>query len=237
MNRVSFRQGLYDGLPICLGYISVSFSFGMVSTEGGFPIWVAILISATNLTSASQFAGVSLMLNGGSYIELAVTTFIINIRYMLMSLSVSQKADSKISILRRLILSFGITDEVFAVSMQQKGVITSSYLSGLVIMPYVGWVTGTILGAVCSTILPYSVQSALGIVVYAMFIAIIIPPATQNKAILITIIISIIISCGIRILPVLKQLSSGWIIIICAVIASGICAKLFPIKDYEEEEV
>lgn len=237
MNRVSFKQGLYDGIPICLGYISVSFSFGMVATEGGLPIWVAILISATNLTSASQFAGASLILSGDSYIELAVTTFIINIRYMLMSLSVAQKADSKIPIPKRLVLSFGITDEVFAVSMQQKGMITSSYLTGLIIMPYVGWVTGTVLGSISSSLLPLSIQSALGIVVYAMFIAIIIPPATQNKAILITILISIFISCVIRVLPVLKDLSSGWIIIICAVIASGICAKLFPIKEYEEEDI
>lgn len=235
MNRISFKQGLYDGIPIFLGYISVSFSFGMMATKGGLPILVAVIISLTNLTSAGQFAGTALILSGGSFLEIAITTFIINIRYMLMSLSISQKADKNICTLKRMLLSFGITDEIFAVSMQQKSVITSSYLSGLIIMPYIGWGMGTLLGAISSTLLSSSIQSALGIIIYAMFIAILIPPATQNKAILITIIISIFLSSAIRFTPVLNALSSGWIIIICAVVASGICAKLFPIKEYAED--
>lgn len=235
MDRISFKQGLYDGIPICMGYISVSFSFGMVATENGLPILIAVLISLTNLTSAGQFAGTALIVSGGSYFEIAVTTFIINIRYMLMSFSMSQKADKNIPILKRLLLSFGITDEVFAVSMQQKGVITSSYLTGIIITPYLGWCLGTLLGAISSDILPLSVQSALGIVIYAMFIAIIIPPAIKSKAVLTAVLISAIISCSIKLIPVIKNLSSGWIIIICAVIASSICAKLFPLKDYQEE--
>ena len=125
---LTFRKGLRDGLPICLGYLSVSFAFGMMAVEGGLPVWAAVLISMTNLTSSGQFAGTALIFAGGSYLEIGITTFVINIRYMLMSLSLSQKVDPNMSALSRSILSFGNTDEVFAVAMQQQGKIPSCYL-------------------------------------------------------------------------------------------------------------
>ena len=116
-----FKRGIRDGFPICLGYFSVSMAFGLTAVKAGLPVWTAVLISFTNLTSAGQFAGLNLITAGSSMIELAVTTFIINIRYFLMSLSVSQKTDKEFGIMKRLIASFGITDEVFAVSMQRTG--------------------------------------------------------------------------------------------------------------------
>lgn len=121
MDRQKFQQGLKDGLPICLGYFPVSFAYGMSVVLSGMPAWAAVLISLTNLTSAGQFAGSSLMLAGGSYLEIAVTTVVINIRYFLMSLAMSQKTDKKMTWIQRLLVSFGITDEIFAVSMQAEG--------------------------------------------------------------------------------------------------------------------
>lgn len=233
---LTFRKGLRDGLPICLGYLSVSFAFGMMAVEGGLPVWAAVLISMTNLTSSGQFAGTALIFAGGSYLEIGITTFVINIRYMLMSLSLSQKVDPNMSALSRSILSFGNTDEVFAVAMQQQGKIPSRYLSGLILTPYCGWTLGTFLGAACTGILPLSVRSALGIAIYGMFIAIIIPPSRHSRAVLVTVLLSAAISCLFAFTPGFEQLSSGWVIIICAILAAGYAAFRFPVDVEPLEE-
>jgi len=233
---LTFRKGLRDGLPICLGYLSVSFAFGMMAVEGGLPVWAAVLISMTNLTSSGQFAGTALIFAGGSYLEIGITTFVINIRYMLMSLSLSQKVEPNMPALSRSILSFGNTDEVFAVAMQQQGKIPSCYLSGLILTPYCGWTLGTFLGAACTGILPLSVRSALGIAIYGMFIAIIIPPSRHSRAVLVTVLLSTAISCLFAFTPGFEQLSSGWVIIICAILAAGYAAFRFPVDVEPLEE-
>lgn len=234
--RLTFSKGLTDGFPICLGYLSVSFTFGMMASEGGLPVWIAVLISATNLTSAGQFAGTALILSGAAFLEIAVTTFVINIRYMLMSLSLSQKVDEHMTILQRMILSFGVTDEIFAVAIQQHGTLNARYLAGLITTPFLGWQLGTFLGAAATGFLPLSVRSALGIAIYAMFIAIIVPPSTKSRAIAFTAIVGAGLSCLFHWVPVLNTISSGWIIIICAVVASAAAALLFPVRDSENEE-
>ena len=218
-------------MPICLGYLSVSFAFGIMATQGGLPVWVALLISMTNLTSAGQVAGTQLILAGGTYVEIAVTTFIINIRYMLMSLSLSQKVESRMTNLERWVLAFGITDEIFAVAIQQKEEVNAKYLSGLVITPYVGWALGTLLGATATGLLPDSLRNALGIAIYGMFIAIIIPPACKAKPIAMVVLLATVLSCCFKWLPILNQISSGWVIIICAVVVSAYAAARYPIDD------
>lgn len=235
MNK-PFLKGVKDGLPICLGYVSVSFVFGMMCVESGLPAWVATLISMTNLTSAGQFAGLSLILSGAPLVEIGITTFVINLRYMLMSLSLSQKVDAKMSTFTRALLSFGNTDEVFAVCMQQKGPVTTPYMSGLVACVYVGWALGTILGATVTGILPPMVRSAMGIAIYGMFIAIIIPPSRTLRPVLLTVLISMAISSLFYYTPVLNQLSRGWVIILCAVCVSALMAWLFPVKQTQQEE-
>lgn len=232
-----FLKGAKDGLPICLGYVSVSFVFGMMCVESGLPAWVAALISMTNLTSAGQFAGLSLILTGAPLVELAITTFVINLRYMLMSLSLSQKVDAKMSTLTRALLSFGNTDEVFAVCMQQKGPVTTPYMTGLVICIYIGWALGTILGATVTSLLPEMVRSAMGIAIYGMFIAIIIPPARKLRPVLYTVLLAAVISSIFYYTPVLNLLSRGWVIILCAVGVSAFMAWKFPVKQESSEEV
>lgn len=149
MKKSEFLQGIRHGIPICLGYFSVSAAFGITAVRSGLPLWTAVLISLTNVTSAGQFAGVNLMVAGGSMIEIAMTTLIINIRYFLMSLSVSQKVESKMSMKKRLGIAYGITDEIFAVSMQQPRKLTASYMAGLILTPVVGWTLGTFCGWCC----------------------------------------------------------------------------------------
>lgn len=233
---MTFRRGLRDGIPICLGYLSVSFTFGMMATNGGLPVWFSVVISMTNLTSAGQFAGTAIIIAAGSLIELAVTTFIINIRYMLMSLSLSQKVDPKMSLAARFAIAFGITDEIFAVSMQQKERINTKYFTGLILTPYFGWALGTFLGAGAAQLLPESARGALGIAIYGMFLAIIIPPARKSKAIFFTIAVAAGLSCVFRYVPFINQLSAGWVIIICAVVSSMLSAVIFPVKEEKEAE-
>ena len=129
--KADFLRGLHNGVPICLGYVSVAFTFGMMCTENSMPFWIAVLISMTNLTSAGQFAGTALIIGGGSLVEIGITTFVINIRYLLMSLSLSQRIDPALSIPKRLLMSFGVTDEIFGVSMQSRGQISAAYFFGL----------------------------------------------------------------------------------------------------------
>ncbi len=231
---LSFRKGLRDGIPIFLGYISVSFAFGMMAAEGGLPVWMTVLISVTNLTSSGQVAGTTLMLAGGSLLEIGITTFVINIRYMLMSLSLSQKLDPNMKLWQRCTLAFGNTDEIFAVSMQQNGFIPAPYLAGLILLPFAGWTLGTFLGAAMASILPEMLRSALGIAIYGMFVAIIIPPAKHSRPILAVILLAVSISCLFTYTPILNQLSAGWVIIICAILAAGFGAWKFPIPEVKD---
>ncbi|MDO4294538.1 MAG: AzlC family ABC transporter permease [bacterium] len=229
MKNQIFSQGLRDGLPICLGYFSVSFAFGMNCVVSGFPLWAATLASLTNVTSAGQFAGVNLILADGSYLELAITTLIINIRYFLMSLSLSQKTDASMPLWQRLLVSFGITDEIFAVSMQHTGNLTAPYMAGLIATPLLGWVLGTFCGGAITSRMPQSLSSALGIALYGMFIAIVVPPAKKEKSILFTALLALILSCLFSWLPALKQLSGGWSIIVITLFVSALAALLFPL--------
>ena len=231
MNKQEFKEGIRDGLPICLGYISVSMAFGLTAVKSGMPVWSAILISLTNLTSAGQFAGANLLLAQSSYIELMVTTFIINIRYFLMSLSVSQKVDKEFGLKERLIASFGVTDEVFAVSMQRRSELTFSYMLGLILTPILGWTGGTIIGAVATSVLPESLTDAMGIALYGMFIAIIVPPAREHKSVLIAVVLAIAASYAFAYMPVLSAVSGGWAVIIITVAVSALAAWMFPITE------
>lgn len=233
MKKSEFLQGIRHGIPICLGYFSVSAAFGITAVRSGLPLWTAVLISLTNVTSAGQFAGVNLMVAGGSMIEIAMTTLIINIRYFLMSLSVSQKVESKMSMKKRLGIAYGITDEIFAVSMQQPRKLTASYMAGLILTPVVGWTLGTFVGGAATQLMPQKLSSAMGIALYGMFIAIIIPPAREQKNVLFTVILAIAASVAFSSLPVLKHLSGGWAIILITILVSGIAAWLFPRNEEE----
>lgn len=232
----SFKKGLKDGLPIALGYLSVSFTFGMMAVEGGLPVFTAVLISMTNLTSAGQFAGLDLILAGGAYLEMALTQLVINIRYALMSVSLSQKLHKSVNLLDRFLIAFSNTDEIFAVASGQKGEVGKKYMYGLALLPIVGWTLGTLIGAAASTVLPLSVRSALGIAIYGMFIAIFIPPAKHNKTVAVVVLLSAALSICFKYEPGLCKVSSGFVIIICAVLSAAVGALLKPVKEDEANE-
>ena len=230
----TFLKGIIDGLPICLGYFSVAFAFGIFTVANGLTSLEALLISMTNVTSAGQLAAVPIIVTGGTLFELAASQFIINLRYSLMSITLSQKLDGSVTLLDRFLIAFVNTDEVFAVASSKRSV-GRSYMFGLILTPYLGWSAGTIVGAVAGNILPALLISALGIAIYGMFIAIVVPPAKENKNILFCVIIAIAMSCAFRFIPLLARVHSGFVVIICAVAASAIAALLFPINESEKE--
>ncbi|MDE5861190.1 MAG: AzlC family ABC transporter permease [Ruminococcus sp.] len=227
-----FLKGISHGIPIALGYLSVSFGFGIKAVSAGISVLWASLISATNLTSAGQTAGVDIIAVGGTIIEMILVQLTINIRYSLMAISLSQKLDSKFTIPHRLIASYGITDEIFGVCSAQKQKLTPSYMYGIILISAIGWVMGTALGATAGQLLPESVSNALGIVLYGMFIAIIIPPARRHKSVLVVVILSALTSILFKYL--FTAVSSGFAVIISAVIASVVGAIIFPIGEEEE---
>ncbi len=232
----SFLKGIKDGLPICIGYLSVAFAFGIFACGNGLSAWEAAVMSVTNLTSAGQLAAVPIIATGGTMLELAVSQLVINMRYALMSVSLSQKLGKSVKFFDRFIIAFANTDEVFAVASAQDGTVGRRYFYGLILTPPIGWTLGTFLGAVAGNILPPMLVSALGIAIYGMFIAIVVPKAKAEKPTALCAVAAIILSCLFYYVPALKAIPAGFTIIICAVVASGIFAFLAPLNIVEEDK-
>ena len=226
---LTYKKGLTDGIPIALGYLPVSFAFGVTAVSLGVPEFIAVLISMTNLTSAGQLAGVAVIAVLGSVFEIILTQLVINARYFLMSLTLTQKLDKKFTLLDRLLCSIGITDEIFAVAVMKVQPVTRNYLLGLMTLPYISWTLGTVLGAILGGILPTIIVNALNIALYAMFIAIVVPTAIQNLKVLPVILISVLVSCAFTFIPLLQSVNSGIVYVVSALIASIIGAIIFPI--------
>jgi len=218
------------GMPVCIGYFSVSFGFGAMAVTQGLRILDAILISATNLTSAGQFAGLTVIVAGATLLEMILTQLVINSRYALMSLALGPRLGPEVGIGKRLIAAFFNTDEIFALGMARKEKLTAAYFIGAGTVAAIGWTAGTALGAVASSLLPESVQLAMGVLLYGMFIAIVVPQARQEKPILVSVIAALVLSCLFTWVPGLNTVSSGLAIVICTVLAAALCAVLFPVE-------
>ena len=236
MNWTAYRRGVRRGLPVGMGYFSVSFGFGAMAAAQGIRALDAALISITNLTSAGQFAGLTLILASAGLWEMILTQLVINSRYALMSLALSQRMGKRIGILPRFLISFINTDEIFALAMAEHEPLTTPFLVGLGLAPVIGWTGGTLCGALAGSVLPESVGTALGVMLYGMFIAIVIPPARKERPVLIAVLLALVLSCLFTWAPVLKEISTGISIVICTVVAAAVCAALFPVKDEEAAE-
>lgn len=234
INMNYWVRGFENGIPIALGYIAVSFTFGIAAKHAGLTAFQAVLMSVTNLTSAGQFASLGLITSTSSYLEMAFTQLIINLRYCLMSCSLSQKLNNNTPFVYRFFIAMGITDEVFGVSVCTEGKLNPFYIYGVVSIAMPGWAFGTFLGVVSGSILPERVISALSIALYAMFLAVIIPPAKENKIITGVIMLSMFFSMIFIKLPLTSGISSGFRIIILTIIIAGIAAILFPVKEADD---
>ena len=236
MKGESFRKGLRDGIPIALGYFAVSFTFGMMAVADGLSIWQAVLISLTNVTSAGQFAGLEIMVMNGSYWEMALTQLVINLRYCLMSFSLAQKFRRDEARGHRYVAAFGVTDEIFGVSASQEGRISPWYNYGVMCVAIPGWTLGTLAGAVSGSLLPDFLVSALSVAIYGMFLAVIIPPAKKNRAVLGVVIGAMAVSTLFAVVPVLNKVSTGFVIIITTLLVAGLAAHFCPVEEKETEE-
>ena len=236
-SKHEFFEGCHDAIPICLGYIAVSFAFGIEASKIGMTTFQAAMTSLLNVTSAGQFSALDVIARNGSFIELAILQFIINLRYMLMSTALSQKLSSSVGTMKRLAISYGVTDEIFALSVLRKGELKPPYSYGLIVTSVFGWVFGTVLGAFSGQIMPQRLISCLGLAIYGMFIAIIIPDTRTSKAVLGTVVSAMALSSVFTYVPVLaSHISSGFRIIIITVVVAAAAAYFAPIKEDEGGE-
>ena len=231
MNLSEYKTSDQRGLPVGIGYFSVSFGFGAMAAAQGVRALDATLISLTNLTSAGQFAGLTLIVAMASLWELVLTQIVINSRYALMSLALSQRMGSRIGFLPRLIIAFFNTDEIFALAMAYERPLNTSFCLGLGLTPILGWTGGTLLGALAGSVLPLGIRTALGVMLYGMFIAIVVPPAREEKPVLAAVLLALLCSCLFTWVPGLKDISAGISIVLCTVIAAAVCAAVFPIAE------
>lgn len=234
-NKRNYIEGMRDGIPIALGYLAVSFTLGIAARNAGISAFQATLMSFTNSTSAGEFAAISAICAGTTYVEMAIMQAIINLRYMLMSCALSQKIDSKLPMIYRLIMGFGITDEIFGISVARKNKLNPYYTYGAMSLAIPAWALGTCLGVIMGTVLSANIVSALSVALYGMFIAIIIPPARENKIIGVVVVIAMAASYACAKLPIISRTSSGTRVIILTVVIAGLAAILFPMEEEANE--
>ena len=234
--KKEFLEGLKDGLPIGLGYFAVAFALGIAVRNAGMTAFQGFLMSWLGMASAGEYAAVTVIAAGSSYLEMAIVTLVTNARYLLMSFALSQRLDPKTGMAHRFLIGYCVTDELFGIAVNRPKPLNPMYSYGSYVLPIPCWATGTALGVIMGNILPMRVVSALSVALFGMFIAVIVPPARKSRAVLILIIISFAASYLAGILPWISTLSSGTRIIILTVVLSAIAALVFPVKDEEGEE-
>ena len=234
MKTREYRLGVRQGFPVGMGYFSVSFGFGAMAAAQGITPGGAALLSATNLTSAGQFAGLTLILARAGLWEVILTTLVINSRYALMSLALSQRMGEKVGLWARMLTAFFNTDEIFALAMASHEPLTCPYLLGLGTLPLIGWTGGTLLGAMAGSVLPLNFRTALGVMLYGMFVAIVVPPARRERPVLMVVAAALVISCLFSWMPQLRGITPGVAIVVCTVGAAGLGAVCFPIEEEAE---
>lgn len=239
MNRHKngFVNGLRDGLPIALGYFAVAFSLGIVAKKAGLTPVQGFISSVLNHASAGEYAEFTVIMANASYLEMAFVILITNIRYLLMSCSLSQRFAQGASIFHRFWVGFGITDEIFGISIARAGSLDPYYTYGAMIISIPGWALGTALGITAGNILPVSAVSALSVALYGMFVAIIIPAAKNNKVIGGVVFASFVISFIVSEIPFFDRVSDSMKISLLTVLIAGIAAILFPIHDEDDDTV
>ena len=235
-NAAWFRRGIQNGVPIALGYLAVSFTLGIAARNAGLTAWQGAAASVTTVASAGEYAGFNVIQTGAGYIEMAIMMFVINARYLLMSCSLSQKLAPDLPLVHRLLIGWGITDEIFGVASVVPDKLNPWYNYGMMAISIPAWTIGTAVGIAVGNILPHHVVSALGVGLYGMFLAIIIPPGRKNKVIAGLVAISMAASLAMSVLPVVSHISSGMRTIILTVVIAGIAAVAVPIKEEEHAQ-
>lgn len=236
MNRSKvFLKGMRDGVPIALGYFAVAFSLGIMAKQAGLNALQGFVASFFNLASAGEYSLFSQIQLNASLLEVALVTLVINARYLLMSCALSQRFSPKTGIVPRLLVGFGITDEIFGISIATEGYLNPLYNYGAILVAAPCWAFGTSMGIIAGNILPLRVVSALSVALYGMFIAIIVPPAKKNKTIMIAVVVSFALSFICSKAPLLKEMSPGFKTIILTVVIASVAALISPVNDETKE--
>ena len=229
----NLKMGLRDGIPIGVGYLAMSFAFGLFAVSSGITPLEAVFISMFNLTSAGQIAAVPIIAESGSLITLALTQIVINARYALMSISLSQRFGKNIRLSDRFLIAFFNTDEIFAISCAKESLLGKKYLYAIAVIPYLSWTLGTVLGAIAGNVLPDIFVNALSVSLYAMFIAILMPSAKASKSTALCILSAIAVSSAFYFVPYLKDIPMGMVIVISTVLISTVFALIAPVEDQD----
>lgn len=228
-NRQALSDGLRDGVPIGLGYFVVSFTLGIVARQVGLTPFQGFITSLLNNASAGEYAAFTVMAADASYVEMALITLVANARYMLMSTVLSQKFDPSTPFYHRVFVGFDVTDEIFGISVARPGKLNPFYNYGAMLVALPGWSVGTMLGVIAGNILPPSIVSALSVALYGMFLAVIMPPARNDRVILTAIAVSFAMSFAAE--QLFGDISAGTRTIVLTVLIAGIAARLRPVKD------
>lgn len=236
VNVREFKSGVHHGIPVGLGYFFVSFTLGIAAKKTGLSAIQAAIMSLSIHASAGEFAALGIIAAGAGYWEMALTEIIVNLRYLLMSCSLSQKLSGGMRFFHRFLLAFDITDEIFAVSVTRPGKLNPFFTYGMMVIASPGWVLGTFVGAAAGGVLPAVVTGAMSIALYGMFISVIIPPARRDKVIAGVVIASMLFGAAFAMIPVIRDISSGFKIIILTVVISAAAALLFPVKEENGEK-
>lgn len=233
------KMGLRDGMPIGIGYFAISFAVGVFASSLGFSWLEALAVSMLNFTSAGEIAALPIIAAGGSLIELALTQIVINSRYALMSISLSQRLGDSIRLRDRFLLAFFNGDEIFALVCAKESLVGKKYFYALAVLPYLGWSFGTLVGSVVGDLLPPFLVDALSVALYAMLITIITQASKTSKSTLVCVLVAIAVSCLCSYLPLLDNVPHGIVVVVISVIISAVFALVAPIsqKDPWDEEV
>ena len=223
-----FVKGLRDGVPVFLGYLAVSFAVGIAATGAGFGILQSGVMSLLNFTSTGEFSALELYKQNAPLYELAILEFIVNMRYILMSCALSQKLSPRIGTLQRLLVAHGVTDEIFGLSVLQKGELRPSYTYGLIVAGEIGWTGGTMIGAATGRVMPAMIAACLGLAIYGMFLAVIVPGARDSRPVLCVVLCAALMCTAFKVIPFLSAVSEGFRIIIVTVVISAAAAVLVP---------
>lgn len=233
MHGQMYLKGMKEGIPVALGYFFVSITIGIAARLADLTPMQAAVMSLTNLTSAGQFASFTLIASGASFVEMAISQAVINLRYCLMSCALSQKIAHELPMGHRLCMAFGITDEIFGLCISQKGKLEPWYMYGAMSVAIPGWVAGTVLGILSTGVLPQPLLNAMSMALYGMFIAVFVPAARDNRILVPIIGIAMAASAVFQLLPMFDFISSGMKIIILTLVISMAAALLFPIQEEE----
>lgn len=234
--RAVFMEGVHDGVPIALGYFVVAFTLGILAKTAGLSAWQGFVTSAVNIASAGEYAGFTVIAAQAPYLEIAVLTLVANARYFLMAAALTQRFSPETPLVHRLAVSFGVTDEIFGITVARGGMVHPYYNYGALAISVPAWSAGTSAGILAGGVLPATAVSALSVALYGMFVWVILPPAKKSRPIAGMVLLSFVLSLAATYAPVTGQLSGGTRTILLTLLIAGVGAALFPVREEKEDD-